>query len=70
MVANPADRLVLDGDVCLEPLIVKPAESLSIPVFYAQSLRTPAKAEFRFHSNDPDYDSTKVTHHGHGSRPT
>ncbi len=59
MVANPADRLVLDGDVCLEPLIVKPAESLSIPVFYTAIAPNPAKAEFRFHSNDPDYDSTK-----------
>ncbi len=53
-----ADLFTLDSTVCAEAVVINPGNSIDIPVFYTATKPTPAMFQFRFHSNDPDYDST------------
>ncbi|HPB51293.1 MAG TPA: hypothetical protein PLY68_04890 [Myxococcota bacterium] len=53
---DPATRLTIDDTICAAPVVIQPMESLELPVFYTAMTATPAKATFRFYSNDPDFD--------------
>jgi len=56
---DPETKLTIDDSICDGPVVVDPASTRAIPVFYTAISGTPARALFRLFSNDPDFDATQ-----------
>ncbi len=55
---DPETKLTIDDTICDAPVVVDPASSLGIPVFYTAISGSPARAIFRLYSNDPDFNAS------------
>ena len=55
----PQSGIRIDDTICASPVVVEPASSVGIPVFYTAISETPARAIFLLYSNDPDYDISR-----------
>ena len=53
---DPETKLTIDDTICDGPVVVDPASTRAIPVFYTALSGSPARAVFRLYSNDPDFD--------------